>query len=306
MIKRITIVAAALALTTAYAALAQRVATDTLHDHNHDHNHQQVDHDHMHDHDHLHAHDHDHVHVHDHGVGHSHDEYAISALGTQASHNASFNSLPPVENCCTGFTNSKGLGFGLELSWTTPLSADGFTITPHVGYQHMPVAFESFSKEKAFTGGVVSGDALFQHTLDVAWSVVTFGARIEYPLIDGFYLGLGLDGNYFTTGSFHQTETLLEPTNLVFETGTRVRLDRNGYLRGQHDVVFNATGSARLRLVEKRPGAIGVDLFGRYSLPLQSLYSPQTWSGRNGNPPAKFYIDSYSITMITGGIGIVF
>ncbi|MFN5378808.1 MAG: hypothetical protein ACK5BQ_08590 [Ignavibacteria bacterium] len=309
MIHRITIVLAVVLL-AGYTLSAQQVVVDTLHKHTHDHdssmhNHGNVvDHDHLHNHDH--DHDHGHDHVHDHGVGHSHDEFTIAAFGTQASHNASFNSLPPVENCCTGFTNSKGLGFGIEVSMTTPISSDGFTITPHIGYQNMPVSFESYSKEKAFTGGVVSGDALFQHTLDVAWSVVTFGARIEYPLIDGFYLGAGLDGNFFATGSFHQTETLLEPSNLVFETGTRTRLDRNGYLRGQHAIVFNATGSARIRLVEKRPGAVGVDIFGRYSLPLQSLYSPQTWKGRYGNPPATYFIDSYSITMLTAGLGIVF
>jgi len=254
----------------------------------------------------MHEHSAEHTHLHDHRIAHSHNEFTIAAFGSQATHNASFNSLPPVENCCTGFTDSKGLGFGLELSMTMPISSDGFTITPFLSYQNMPVSFDSYSKEKAFTGGVVSGDALFQHTLDVAWSVVGFGARIEYALIDGFYVGAGLDGNFFATGSYHQTETLLEPSNLVFETGTKVRLDRNGFLREQQSIVFNASGSARIRIIENSPGAIGIDIFGRYALPLQALYTPQTWSGRFGNPPAKYFIDSYTITMITAGLGIVF
>jgi hypothetical protein len=211
--------------------------------------------------------------------------------------------LPPIENCCTGFTNSNGLGFGAELGYTTHLSSDGLTITPHVAYLHMPVSFESYSTEKAFTGGVVSGDALFRHTLDVAWSTVMVGARLEYPVIQGVHVGVGLDGMYFATGSYRQTETLEEPTNLVFETGTRVRLDRNGYVRGQNDLVFTATGSIRMRLIDKKSGSPGIDLFGRYSLPLQPLFEPQTWTGKNGNPPATFYIDTYHINMLTVGLG---
>ena len=305
-----------IAVATAYVLLTVNATgqiTDSSHVHEHHHHngaHQigAIGHDHRHDHNVPHTHDsvhaHGHEHQHDHGVTHTHDEIAVSVFGTQAYHNASFNSLPPIENCCSGFTNSKGLGFGAEFGYTTPLSSDGLTITPHVAYLHMPVSFESYSTEKAFTGGVVSGDALFRHTLDVAWSTVTFGARLEYPVITGLHLGVGLDAMYFATGSYHQTETLEEPSNLVFETGTRVRLDRNGYVRGQNDLVFNATGSLRIRLIEKRAGSTGVDLFGRYSLPLQPLFTPRTWRGAYGNPPATFYIDSYYVNMLTIGLGL--
>jgi|GEM_PF-374870 len=291
----------------AYAALSVSMQAQTVpvdHD-NHQHEHA-TQNSQPHDHAHVHELADDHEHVHNHGKKHSHDEISLSVFGTQAAHNGSFNSLPPVENCCTGFTSSKGIGYGFELAMTTPVSADGFVVTPHVGYQHMPVAFESFSTEKAFTGGVVSGTALFRHTLDVSWSVVTFGARMEYPLFGGFFLGLGLDGNFFATGRYHQTETLEEPSNLVFESGTRTRLDRNGYVRGNNDFVFSATGSARIRLVEKQIGTIGVDIFGRYSLPLQPLFNPQKWSGMYGNPPAQFYIDSYTVAMISAGLGLAF
>lgn len=301
----VTIMAAYLLCMT--SASAQQSDTMHVHDHNHGHAHQHSASDtHPHEHSHAYGHVHEHQHVHDHGVAHSHDEITVSFVGNLATHNASFNSLPPIENCCTGFSDSKGLGFGFELGYTTPLTADGLTITPHIGYVNMPVSFDSYSTEKAFTGGVVSGDALFRHTLDVTWTTVTFGARLEYPVLSSFYLGFGLDGYFYTTGSFHQTETLEEPSNLVFETGTRVRLDKNGYVRGQNAVVFNATGSARIRLIEKQHGAVGVDIFGRYSLPLQPLFSAQTWRGMYGNPPATFFIDSYSISMLTFGFGLVF
>jgi len=174
-----------LAVATAYimsVSVASGQGIDSTHVHDHHHHHgadhgRSADHDHSHDHNRIHSHDHEHVH--DHGAKHTHDEITISVLGTQAYHNASFNSLPPIENCCTGFTNSTGLGFGAEIGYTTPLSSDGLTITPHVAYRHMPVSFESYSTEKAFTGGVVSGDALFRHTLDVSWSALTFGARTK-------------------------------------------------------------------------------------------------------------------------------
>lgn len=169
----------------------------------------------------------------------------------------------------------------------------------------MPVEFESFSTEKAFTGGVVSGDALFRHTLDVSWTTFNLGAVVEYPIIDQFLLGLGLDAMFIASGSFHQTETLEQPTNMVFETGTRVRLDKSGYVRGYNDVVFNATASARIRLIEKNTNSIGLDLFGRYSFPLSKLYAPQTWSGGSGNPPAQFYVDQYTVSLLTFGLGIV-
>ena len=289
--------------------LAQGTVADTVHRHQHQHQHVHDGHgsaDSMH---HLHAQGHmnhtGHTHIHDHGHSHDHNEWSVGAVGTYAVHDAQFNSLPPVENCCTGFDKTEGTGFGVQVAFTTPISNDGWYLTPRLSYQSLPAAFESYSTEKAFMGDVTSGDALFRHTLDVDWSILNAGLSAEYAVAhDRIWLGFGLEGLFMAAGAYRQTETLEQPTNLVFETGTRVRLDRNGYLRDFASMVFNATGSLRLRIIPRRQSA-GLDVFVRYSHPLMPVFAPQTWDGIVGNPPRAFFIDQYRMTMFTAGVALV-
>jgi len=307
------LLAAYLMVGTSSPLLAQEPsATEPLHSHDGQHVHvtdttaRRTAHPYVHNHAMPHDHNHhgEHVHTHDHGHSHSHNEWSIGALGSFATHDASFNSLPPVENCCTGFDAKDGLGFGFQVGYTMPLSDDGWLITPRLGYTSLPVEFESYSTEKAFTGDVKLGTALFRHTLDVNWTTLNAGLTAEYGLGKIVWLGIGMEGLFLASASYRQTETLEQPTNLVFETGTRVRLDRNGYLRDFATMVFNATGSLRVRLIPKRTSA-GLDVFVRYSYPLSPVFAPQTWDGIGGNPARAFYIDRYQLSMLTAGLAIV-
>lgn len=246
---------------------------------------------------------HVHVHVHDHGSPHTHNEWSVGAVASFATHDASFNALPPVENCCTGFDARNGLGFGLQLGYTMPLR-DAWSITTRFGYTSLPVAFESFSTEKAFTGDIKSGTALFRHTLDVTWTTLQAGLSAEHALGTFMWLGAGVEGMIMAAGSYRQTETLEQPSNLVFETGTNVRLDRNGYLRDFTEMVLNITGSVRVRLIPKTT-SFGLDAVLRYSYPITPVYAPQSWDASGGNPPRMLYVDRYQISMISGGLSFV-
>ena len=109
-------------------------------------------------------------------------EWSVGAVASFATHDANFNTLQPVENCCSEFDAQDGLGFGFQVGYTMPLSDDGWLLTSRLGYTSLPVEFESYSSEKAFTGDVKSGTALFRHTLDVNWTTLNAGLTAEYGL----------------------------------------------------------------------------------------------------------------------------
>lgn len=232
-------------------------------------------------------------------------EWSINIFGTSAFHDVDFNSLPPIENCCLGFDNSTGIGYGVQLGGSFPLSNNGLRLSTRVGYQLLPAAYSSFSTQPVFDRGIGGDvDAVFKHGLDLTFHTVPVHVTLEHELTDWLWIGVGPDAYYIVSTEFRQTEMLEFPTNLMFENGSRTRIDTTSSLSGYNTIVFNVHGSLRVRLLRNIGMIRGIDLNLGYTYPLTSVFDPQTWQGSTGRPPRSYFINRYNISLLTAGIAV--
>lgn len=228
-------------------------------------------------------------------------EISLGVMGVLGFHQATFTALPPVENCCTGYEGTTGFGYGAQLTYLLPLGDGDFALQPRLSWQALPAAFSTTSTQKIDVGEIKSGDGIFQHDLDVTWSTIGVGLQGEVAVLDRLlHIGLGAEGLLVLSGSYHQTETLTSPSNVVFkETGTNVRDDRSGSLEGYESMLWNITVSIRAQLYRDADAAMsGIDLYARYAFPLTPLYAAGTiWRGAE--------ID-YRLSYLAIGVAVVF
>lgn len=233
-------------------------------------------------------------------------EWSVNVIGSYGMHDVDFNALPPVENCCLGFENSTGIGYGLQIGASFPLTNGGLRLSTRLGYQALPVTYSSFSTNPVYVQGTGTVNAVFEHALDIAFHTVPLHVSLEYPIADWLLLGIGPDAYYVASSSFKQTETLQEPANLNFETGGRTRIDTTAKLTSFNSMVFNAHGSLRVRLGKNIGSIAGIDMLVNYAIPLTALFDPQTWQGTSGTPPRSYYINRYNLSLLTAGIALAF
>jgi hypothetical protein len=231
-------------------------------------------------------------------------EWSVNFIGSYGMHDVDFNSLPPVENCCLGFENSNGIGYGIQLGGSFPLSENGLRLSMRAGYQQLPVAYSSFSTSPVYLPGTGTVNAVFKHGLDVTFHTVPVHITLEYELTDWLWLGLGPDAYYIASSAFQQTETLENPSDLLFENGSRTRIDTTGSLSNYNSIVFNAHGSLRVRLGRDIGSIRSVDLLVGYSRPLTPVFDPQTWQGTAGSPVRSYFINRYNLSLLTAGIAV--
>lgn len=228
-------------------------------------------------------------------------ELSVGAFALLGFHDATFKSLPPVQNCCTGYTGTNGVGYGVQLAYLMPLGNGSVGIQPRVSWQVLPAHFMTTSTQKIDAGDIKSADGVFEHHLDLTWSTIAFGAEADLALFDrALHLGLGAEGLLVFSGTYEQKEVLISPANVVFsETGTNVRDNRSGALEQYTSLNWNLTGSLRAQLHRDRDATLsGVDIFVRYALPLTALYPDSTvWQNES---------ISYRLAYLVGGVSLVF
>lgn len=226
-------------------------------------------------------------------------EVSASLVAGYGFHDGSFRSLPPVENCCTGFESSGGFSTGANVALTIPVSNGSLRIGTRLGYQYFAAGFSSTTTEKVYGGTVVSADARIRHDLDLSWNMAVVGIGAEYALSRKLWLGLWLDGLYVLRGGYDQRETLESPANIVYETGTTVRDERSGALEDYTALTGGVAGQLRYRIIDgEQDGFTGIDIVCRYMVPIGGLYS-DTMQWRESS------ID-YKLRYIVGGLSITF
>jgi hypothetical protein len=231
-------------------------------------------------------------------------EWSVTVLGSYGMHDVDFNSLPPIENCCLGFENSTGIGYGAQIGLSYPLTDNGLRLSSRIGYQLLPVGYSSFSTNPVYVQGTGTVNAVFKHALDLTLHTVPVNVSLEYALTDWLFLGVGPEAYYIASTSFHQTESLENPQGLTFENGSRTRIDTTSSLTSYNSIVFNAQGSLRVRLGKDIGSIRGIDLLLGYSYPLTAVFDPQTWQGAAGDPVRSYYINRYSISLLTAGLAV--
>lgn len=226
-------------------------------------------------------------------------EISASVIAGYGFHDGSFRSLPPVENCCTGYESSGGFSTGAHVAFSIPITSGSLRIGTRLGYQYFAAGFTSTSSEKVYGGSVVSVDARIRHDLDLSWNMAVIGFGAEYALTRKLWLGLWLDGFYVLRGGYDQRETIESPDNIVYENGSTVRDERSGSLSDYTALTGGIVGQLRYRIIDGQgDGFTGIDVVCRYMVPLGGLY-PEDMQWRESS------ID-YKLRYIVGGLSISF
>ena len=226
-------------------------------------------------------------------------EISAAIVAGYGFHDGSFRSLPPVENCCTGYESSGGFNTGGSVALSIPISNGSLRVSTRVGYQYFAAGFTSTTIEKVYSGEIVSTDARIRHDLDVSWNMAIVGFGAEYAVMSKLWLGLWLDGLYAIRGGYEQRETVESPTNITFENGSTVRDVRSGALSDYTSLTGGITGQVRYRIIDgHNKGFTGIDLVCRYMVPLGALYAhDMQWRESS--------ID-YKLRYLAGGLSITF
>lgn len=148
-------------------------------------------------------------------------------------HSSSFSQLPGIPNCCVEFTG--GTGFGLTLG----AGAEYLPKKPLLGMNYRLGGIIRFSsigaplKETNFFANIIVGNTVqkgtSEHLLDASFSLLSAEPYIYIqPTSLPLGISLGIEAGTFLGASYSQKETLLTPSNAVFETGTTTRNEVSG------------------------------------------------------------------------------
>lgn len=200
---------------------------------------------------------------------------AYWAYGT---HDATFKTLPPFTNCCDENGATTGNTYGVALRIRDIAPSLSFPLSVHAGYRNSAARFRTTTTERMFDGTPTTVNALIEHAVDLTWHDVTFGVTADIALYQPVWLTLGIEGTYTAGASYTQSERLVTPTTMVFETGTNERNLSSGSLSGYSPVNALADLGLRIRLLnfdvtKDDPLGTWIDLRGRYLWQITPTYN---------------------------------
>ncbi len=144
-------------------------------------------------------------------------------------HSADFKEIPPVPNCCKGFTSGTGSGFSLGALFDYEIKNDMF-IEGRSGYSSIGAELLVHDKKIANTTVLRNGitevvDVAVDHTIDSKIDIISFEPIFKMKFLHGFIASFGLKAGYIVTGTMNQKEQLISPENVTFLDGRTIQND---------------------------------------------------------------------------------
>ncbi len=134
--------------------------------------------------------------------------------------------LPGVPNCCPGFNSGGGIGIAAGAMAETPLN-EWLAVGGRLYVNTYNGALIHEESEIVDDEGFAT-EAIFEHRIDADIWAVSIEPVIVFDLEDELKLFTGLRGDVIVRKLFDQKETILQPSNLVFENGKTTRLEFDG------------------------------------------------------------------------------
>lgn len=147
--------------------------------------------------------------------------------------------LPGLITCCAGYDHAWGNSIEARALYR-------FGVSNHVWLQTLITTstdnFEFIANENVvMDGGGVAVDGIIRHTLtgSMPWVGADILAITNVPGIEKFNIGLGTRLAYIMATSYQQESRIIEPANVRFENGSRVRNSEQGSIPN-HAIVVNS------------------------------------------------------------------
>lgn len=135
-------------------------------------------------------------------------------------HNASFSGLPGVPSCCPNYSGGSGTGLNIGAKFSIPVNRIMFA-EMRLGFSNLNGTMAALQTQTIDDNGVATG--VFEHKIDTRISILTFEPTASFVLFNSLQCYGGLSLGAVTSATYTQTETLLSPSDVVFENDSRVR-----------------------------------------------------------------------------------
>lgn len=210
--------------------------------------------------------------------------YGVFGTANIISHQANFQSLPGVPNCCPRFTSGDGTGYTVGLVYEHPLQGE-WLFGGRLAFEHTPASFSSREPTTFIVDGKATPGAFLHEleaTYDAIWAHYTVGYRALDNLAEGRldlvgYAGLGMG---FSTGSsFSQRERIVEPDGVGEFTDTRspIRNEASGEIPDANSIMadFRLGISSHVALNSTRTLLLAPEIW--YSIGLTDAVPSLSW-----------------------------
>jgi hypothetical protein len=144
----------------------------------------------------------------------------VSASGNVNQHRAEFSGLPGVPSCCPKYSDGSGIGLAVGGKFAVPIHRTMFA-EMRVNFTTLNGTFTARQNQIIDNNGIATG--IFEHTIDTKIALLSFEPTVSVVLWKSFQLHGGLSIGAVTSATYIQTETLLSPSDVVFENDSRVR-----------------------------------------------------------------------------------
>lgn len=182
-------------------------------------------------------------------------------------HDANFQRLPGVPNCCPRFESGDGLGPALGVMFEKDLASQ-FRGGLAVKWESRTGTLTSRETKTVNIDGVGT-PAEIDHEIIMDASALSLVPSVSYGVLADFRVGLGLGVSYYLSPQYRQREILVTPTDRgTFENGRRERNTLDGDLPEANQLGFELQGlleyelplntDRSLRLVPRLAYAYGI------------------------------------------------
>lgn len=135
-------------------------------------------------------------------------------------HKTDMSGLPGVPSCCPNYSSGSGNGIAFGGKFALPISSTMFAEFK-LGFSALNGTMKALQTQLIDNNGVAEG--IFEHTITSKINELTFEPTASILLWKTLQLHGGLSIGAITSATFTQSETLLSPSDVVFENNTRSR-----------------------------------------------------------------------------------
>jgi len=148
-------------------------------------------------------------------------------------HYVDFHALPNVPSCCPDYKTGFGVNYSLGTYFDYKLpSAINLFAEVRVSYSNIGGTIKAEEKELMFKSPTESALGTIEHTINTSINTFSLEPVLMYSLFENAYLHLGMSYSLITNTSFEQKEILIEPKDLTFENGSKIRMNYGGKIPG--------------------------------------------------------------------------
>jgi len=190
------------------------------------------------------------------------------------SHSAGMQGLPTIPSCCEQYDNGSGTGFIIGALLDMYI-VDNFTFQGRVGIHSGGGLLRALENEVVNTDGT-DQNGVFEHVITSKHLWLTIEPMITFSPFDKMQILLGPSAGVLLSASFTQRETILQPSDALFENDSISRAIYSGDIPRPNSLALGITGGLRYEIpFSNTDWSVAPEVF--YTLALTNLQESQTW-----------------------------